>query len=99
MGRFLRVPHWYHEEAVGRGLLTYPELKNILIEKESCRNNRPLRYQGKEFEQPALTPNNLLRGKPTPVLEKDLETIGEEKVSRPMKLLQRSKEQLRRRIL
>ena len=36
-----------------------------------------------------LTPNNLLRGKPTPVLEKDL----------MMKLLQRSKEQLRKRIL
>ena len=62
-------------------------------------NNRPLRYQGEEFEQPVLAPNNLLREKPTPVLEKDLETIGEEKVSTPMKFLQRSKEQHRRRIL
>ena len=93
------MPYWHHEEAVDRGLLTYPELKNILIDKVSCMNNRPLHYQGKEFEQPVLTPNNLLRGKPTPVLEKDLETISEEKVSRPMKLLQRSNEQLRRRIL
>ena len=59
MGRFLRVPHWHHEEAVGRGLLIYPELENILIDKES---NRPLRYQGEEFEQPVLTPNTLLRG-------------------------------------
>ena len=79
MGRFLRVPHWYHEEAVGRGLLTYPELKNILIDKESCMNNRPLRYQGKEFEQLVLTPNNLLRGKPTPVLEKDLRQLAKRK--------------------
>ena len=46
-----------------------------------------------------LTPNTLLRGKPTPVLEEDLETIGEEEVSRWMKFLQRSKEQLRRRFL
>ena len=47
--------------------------------------NSPLLYQGEEFEQPVFTPNTLLRGKLTPVLEKDLETIGEEKVSRPMK--------------
>ena len=46
-----------------------------------------------------LTPNTLLIGKPNPVLEEDLETIGEEKVSRPMILLQRSKEQLRRRFV
>ena len=32
-------------------------------------------------------------------MEEDLETIGEEKVSRPMILLQRSKEQLRRRFV
>ena len=69
------MPYWHHEEAVGRGLLTYPDLENILIDKESCMNNRPLRYQGEEFDQPVLTPNNLLRGKPIPVLEKDLETI------------------------
>ena len=46
-----------------------------------------------------LTPNTLLREKPTPVLEEDLDTIGKEKVSRQMKFLQRSKEQLRRRFL
>ena len=46
-----------------------------------------------------LTPNTLLRGKPIPVMEEDLEAIGEEKVSRRMKFLQRSKEQLRRRFL
>ena len=86
-------------KAVGRRLLTYPELEDALIDIESCMNSRPLLYQGEEFQQPVLTPNTLLRGKPTPVLEEDLETIGEEKVSRRMKFLQRSKEQLRRRFL
>ena len=62
-------------------------------------NNRPLLYQGEEFEQLVLTTNTLLRGKPTTVLEEDLEAIGEEKVSRGMKSLQRSKEQIRRRFL
>ena len=46
-----------------------------------------------------LTPNTLLREKPIPVLEEDLDTIGEQKLSRQMKFLQRSKEQLRRRFL
>ena len=46
-----------------------------------------------------LTPNTLVRGKPTPVLEEDLEANGKEKVSRRMKFLQRSKKQLRRRFL
>ena len=59
-----------------------------------CMNNRQLLYRGEEF-----TPNTLLRGKQTPVLEGDLEAIGKEKVSRRMKFLQRIKERLRRRFL
>ena len=86
-------------KVVGRSLLTYPGLKDVLIDIENCMNNRPLLYQGEEFEQPVLTPNTLQREKPTTVLEEDLEAIGEEKVSRRMKFLQRSKEQLRRRFL
>ena len=86
-------------KAVGRSLLTYPELEDILIDIENCMNNRPLLYQREELEQLVLTPNTLLRGKTTPVLEEDPETIGEEEVSRWMKFLQRSKEQLRRRFL
>ena len=39
----------------------------------NCMNNRL--FQGEEFEQPVLTPHTLLREKPTPVLEEDLETI------------------------
>ena len=85
-------------KAVGRSLLTYPELEDVLIDIENCRNNRQLLYQ-EEFEQPVLTPNTLLRGNPTLVLEEDLEAVGEEKVSRRMKFLKRSKEQLRRRFL
>ena len=46
-----------------------------------------------------LPPNILRRGKPTPNVDEDLETIGEEKVSRRMKFLQKSKEYFRRRFL
>ena len=66
-------------KAVGRSLLTYPELEDVLIDIENCMNNRPLLYQGEEFEQPVLTPNTLLRGKPTQVLEEDLEELAKRK--------------------
>ena len=86
-------------KVVGRSLLTYPQLEDFFIVIETCMNNRPLLYQGEEFEQPLLTPITLPSGKPATVLEEDLETIGEKKVSRRMKFLQRGKEQLRRRCL
>ena len=60
---------------IGRSLLTYPELEEVLLDCETTMNNRPLLYQGEEFEQPVLTPNTLLRGRSTPVLEEDLEIL------------------------
>ena len=86
-------------KVIGRSLLTYPELEEVLLDCETTMNNRPLLYQGEEFEQPVLTPNTLLRGRSTPVLEEDLEKIGEEKVTRRMIFLHRSKEQLRKRFM
>ena len=84
---------------VGRRFLSYPELEEMLLEVETSMNNRPLLYQGEEFEQPVLTPNTLLRGKPTPILEEHLEKIGEENVTKRMRFLQKSKEQLRKRFM
>jgi len=62
-------------------------------------NNRPLLYQGEEFEKPVLTPNTLLRGKPIPILEEDLEKIGEENVTKRMRFLEISKQHLRKRFI
>ena len=84
---------------VGRRFLSYSELEEVLLDVETSMNNRPLLYQGEEFEQPVLTPNTLLRGKPTPILEQDLEKIGEEDVTKQMRFLQKSKEQLRKRFM
>ena len=86
-------------KAIGRSLLTYQELEETLLDVETCMNNRPLLYQGEEFEQPVLTLNTLLRGKPTPILEEDLEKIAENGITRRMRFLQRSKDNLRKRFL
>ena len=86
-------------KVVGRRFLSYSELEEVLLDVETSMNNRPLLYQGEEFEQPVLTPNTLLIGKPTPILEQDLEKIGEEDVTKRMRFLQKSKEQLRKRFM
>ena len=86
-------------KVIGRSLLSYEELEEVLLDIEICMNNRPLFYQGEEFEQPVLTPNTLLRGRPNPILEEDLEKIGEEEVTRRMRFLQKSKEHLRKRFV
>ena len=86
-------------KVVGRRFLSYLELEEVLLDVETSMNNRPLLYQGEEFEQPVLTPNTLLRGKPTPTLEEDLEKIGDEDVTKRMRFLQKSKEQLRKRFM
>ena len=63
-------------KVIGRSLLSYEELEEVLLDIEISMNNRPLFYQGEEFEQPVLTPNTLLRGRPNSILEEDLEKIG-----------------------
>ena len=74
---------------VGRRFLTYPELEEVLLDVETSMKNRPLLYQGEQFQQPVLTPNTLLRGKSTPVLEEDLEKIGKEGVTKRVRFLQK----------
>ena len=68
-------------KTVGRSLLRYPEPEDVMLDIENCMNNRPLLYQEEDFEQPVLTLNNLLRGKPSPTLQEDLQAIGEKKVT------------------
>ena len=82
---------------LGRRLLSYPELEEVLLDIETSMNNRPLLYQGEELEQPVPTPSTLLRRKAIPILEQDLEKIGEEGVTKWMRFLQKCKEQLQKR--
>ena len=82
-------------KVLGRRFLSYPELEEVLLDIETSMNNRPLLYQGEEFQQSVLTPNTLLRGKPTPILEQDLAKIGEEDVTKQIRFSQKCKEQLR----
>jgi len=65
-------------KAIGGSILRFAELEEALLDIECMLNNRPLCYQGKEFETPVITPNILIRGKPAQMLEQDLNKIGDD---------------------
>ena len=60
-------------------------------------NNRPLCYQGEDFENQVTTPNILLRGKPARLLEEDLQKLNKEDVTKRLMYVKRCKEGLRKR--
>ena len=85
-------------KAIGRALLTFQELEEILLDIECFMNNRPLAYLDEEFEQRAITPNILIHGKPTTYSEESdnsLETVND--VSRRIRYLKRCRNQLKKR--
>ena len=65
-------------KAIGRSMLKFPELEEILLDVECSMNNRPLCYQGEEFQEPVITTNMLIRGQPANLLEEDLSKVGNE---------------------
>ena len=85
-------------KVIGRKLLNFGELEEVLLDVEQTMNNRPLSYQGEDFDQPVLTPNVLLRGRCSPVLDEDLHVLEEEITKRAV-FVQKNKEHLRKRFL
>ena len=84
-------------KVVGKGLLTYSELEEVLLGLECSMNNRPLCYQEEGIDSEVLTPNILLRGKPAILLEEDIENIDENSTVKRLKFLKRCKEQINKR--
>lgn len=84
-------------KVIGRSILTFEELEEVILDIDCSMNNRPLCYQGEEFEQLVITPNILLRGKPAVALEQDLEKIGtSDKLPKRMRVLIKRNEQLKK---
>ena len=50
-------------EAIVKAIVTFLELEETFLDVE-CFSNRPLTYQGEEFQEQAITPDILLRGGP-----------------------------------
>ena len=87
-------------KAIGRALLTFEELEEVLLDVESVLNNRPLCYLGEEFEMPVVTPNLLFRGQPTRFLEENGENMSEgEEMTRRLRYLRKCRDNVRKRWL
>ena len=85
-------------KVVGKSTLHLEELEEVLLDIECAMNNRPLCYIGEEFEEQVITPNILLRGRPSTVLEQDIEQMeADDKLTRRLLFIRKSKDQLRKR--
>ena len=85
-------------KVVGRALLKYDELEEVLLDIECFMNNRPLCYQEEEIEYPILTPNLLIHGTSAYFLEEDLDEMDEKGlVTKRMKFLKICRQHLRKR--
>ena len=87
-------------KVIGRALLTFKELEEVLLDVECFMNNRPLCYQGEEFENPVITPNPLLRGQPANFLEESEEAMNDNTAAtKQIKYLMVCREHLKKRWL
>lgn len=85
-------------KAIGKALLTFTELEDVLLDIECFMNNRPLAYLGEEYEDRPVTPNVLLRGEPACFLEENTEVLGDElSMTKRLKYLIQCREHLRKR--
>ena len=72
-------------------------MEEVLLDVECAMKNRLLFYVGEEFEEQVITSNIILRGRPSSVLEQDIEQLeANEKLTRQLFFIRRSKGQLRK---
>ena len=60
-------------KSLGKTSLSWNELESILLDVEVNLNNRPLTYIKGNIQYPILTPNSMLLGRDTVMLEEDPE--------------------------
>ena len=84
-------------KVVGKGLLTYSELEQVLLGVKYSMDIRPLCYQEEGIDSEVLITNILLRGKPAILLEEDIENIDENSTVKRLKFLKRCKEKINKR--
>ena len=85
---------------IGNAMLMFDELEEVLIDTECIMNNRPLCYLGDDHDFPVITPNLLMRGQPTAVLDQDVDLLDDKSaVTKRMRYIQTCKEHTRKRWL
>ncbi len=81
------------KKILGQARLTFAELQEVLLDIEFCLNNRPLTYQGSEFENEALTPNHLVHGRRMkPLPEEEVYSDEEQPARKRLRYMQQCRD-------
>ena len=84
-------------KSLGKTNLRWNELESILLDVEVNLNNQPLTYIEDNIQYPILTPNSMLLGRYTVMLEEDLEEDDRNSWKKRQKYIARCKDAAWRR--
>ena len=86
-------------KVIGNALLSYKELEEVFLDVECHMNNRPLCYVGEDFENQVVTPNILIRGKTSVLLDEStlcFDDVSVKEVRKRLRFLQKCKDGIRK---
>ena len=81
-------------KTIGKGMLTWAELCEVVLDVEIALNNRPLCYLEDDIQLPVLTPNSLLFLRSNQLPELEPHYLGEVALRRRAKYLLKCKQAL-----
>ena len=82
------------QKSIRNGMLSWPELQDILLDIEVALNNRPLSYVDKDIQLPILTPSSFLYGQLNMLPELEPHHIQETDLRKRAKYLRKCKDAL-----
>ena len=81
-------------KSIGRAILDFDELEEVLLDVEIAVNNRPLSYVEDDVQLPVLTPNLIMYGQSNLLPEADVDSIEETDLRKRTRYLRRCKDLL-----
>ena len=81
-------------KTVGGGMLTFSKLEEVVLEVETCMNDRPLSYLEDDPQLPVLTPNTFLFQRPQVLPELQPHEAEERDLKKRLKFLRATKDSL-----
>ena len=81
-------------KCIGNGLLSWTELKEVLLDIEVALNNTPLSYVDEDIQLPLLTPSSFLYGQPNMLPELEPHHVQELDLRKRAKYLRKCKDAL-----
>ena len=81
-------------KTIGRSVLNWNELSEVLLDVETCVNNRPLSYVDDDVELPLLTPNMMIFGQGVNLPEGDADLHSDKDLRKRARFLQSCKDKI-----